>query len=136
METRTITIKKVYVNTEKKDGTKFKTPLVTIYFDTAKGERKASAFVGNNSPALDWKDGDEVTLDFEMNGEYLNFKAPREMDEVLKRLAWCEEQIKYLAGDREIKTYNTAKEIMSEKESKALIDSIPDNPVPPVEIDF
>jgi hypothetical protein len=87
MAKRTITITKIYVNHESKDGKKYKSPLIAIYFKGSDGtEQKASSFVANDSPALEWQVGDTLELDFMKNGDFINFTAPKPVDLLLKRI--------------------------------------------------
>jgi hypothetical protein len=89
-----ITLTKVFVNHESKDGKPFKTPLVNITFTSEEGkELRASSFVATDSPALNWKGGDSVELEFEKNGEYLNFKAPKLVDALEARVKALEDVV-------------------------------------------
>lgn len=93
MAKRTVTIKKIYVNNEGKDGKPYKSPLVKIYFDTDNGEQSASSFVYKDSVAIGWKVGDKLELDFVKNGEYLNFVLPKATDLLLERIIKLENAV-------------------------------------------
>ena len=112
---KTVTIKKMYVNTESRGGKVFSHPKIAIYFDNDSGKEVcASQFVPLGNPAHDWKEGDKLTLDFVKKGDFLNFSPPK-FDPNAKVMAEIEKiwsAIDELKGDRTLKvTKETADEI-------------------------
>ena len=76
-----IKIDKIFTNTESKStGKPFKTPMLAIYSKdivTEKNPKGAcSGFVGTDSPALKWKDGEEVELELVEKNGFMNFQDP------------------------------------------------------------
>ena len=118
MAKRTVTITKVFVNYESKDGKKYKSPLVNIYFNGADGsQQKASSFVANDSPALQWQSGDTLELEFTKDGDYINFKAPKAVDELIKRIEALEKAVftnKAVATAKEV--LGVTETVMAKKE--------------------
>jgi len=91
---RTVTLNKIYVNRESKDGKKYKTPMVSIYFNKPDGtEQRASGFVQEGNPALEWQKGETMELDFEKKGDFVNFVLPKPVDLLAERVAKLEQAV-------------------------------------------
>jgi hypothetical protein len=70
------------------------------------GEEKLSMYMDkeydlkfkNLDKIQQWKKGDEVTIDVEQNGEYLNFKLPSKTDVLSERIFELEVRMEKLEG--------------------------------------
>ena len=86
-KTKEIEITKIFKNYESKDGKKYKSPLVALYFNGEDDvEYKVSAFVEADSEALTWEKGDVVTLKMFKSGNFVNFVPPTITDKLIKRI--------------------------------------------------
>lgn len=79
---------KVYINSEKKDGSKFVTKMGKPYKKIAiqtdsHGSTYLSDFIFRDDDIkLSWKAGDEVEIGIWQNGTYWNFKVPNKTDKL------------------------------------------------------
>lgn len=93
---KTITINKIYRNTEKKDGTKYvdkngKPFMVVVIKTTGKdGQEVGMSYCDYKGETAEYKEGDIVKLSIERNGEYLNFRPPSKVDALEERVAALE----------------------------------------------
>jgi len=92
-----VTIVKVYRSNKDKQGNILKTQDGREYTRLAiqtkeHGQKWISGF--GNSKNSDWKAGDSVDIIIEPNGEYLNFKMPKDINELEARVAKLEEDVK------------------------------------------
>jgi hypothetical protein len=95
------TVKKVYINTTKKDGSplvdKNGNPYKLIALETTDGT-KASMFCGKfGQKDLEviqtWQEGQAVIISLEKNGDFLNFSLPTKTDELEARVAVLEDMM-------------------------------------------
>ena len=92
-----ITLTKLYRSDKDKNGNPLKTrdgrPYERISVKCSEfGEKWLSGF--SNRTNFNWKEGDDVTVEIEEKGEYLNFKTLSSLDLLEIRVAKLEEQVK------------------------------------------
>ena len=99
-----VKLSQIFVNTANKDGVPFMDKngkpftMVTVFFGD---KQKASMYCGewgakDVDTAQSWKEGDEVSLMFSTNKNYLNFTIPKEADLLSERVEELERKVKAL----------------------------------------
>ena len=91
-----IKISKLYKSNKDKQGNPLKTkdgrPYTRIAIQTpAYGSKWISGFMGSWN--FDWQAGDEVDIDIEESGQYLNFKRPDPIKKLEERIVKLEEAV-------------------------------------------
>lgn len=99
---------KIYISDKNKAGEPFISkrglPFKKIGILTEGNSIWAYGFIFNDdSPMLKWKEGDEVDIVIEQNGQYTNFRLPRKEDMILGRLDFLEQKVNRIASQLEKK---------------------------------
>ena len=109
-----VKIAKIFFNTEKQDGTPYTNPFtnepttnVVIITDTESRFYGWDPSNGEDERFNSMKEGDEVTLDVTMKGDYQNFKLPKaetlQLDGLEKRVKAIEDYLKLGGGAQQVK---------------------------------
>lgn len=92
-----LTIQKIWRSDKDKQGNSYVTqdgrPYTKVALITKEYGKEYVRGFGNEKNAQ-WKEGDIVEVMVERNGQYLNFKMPKEKDVLLERIEKIEEEIK------------------------------------------
>jgi hypothetical protein len=100
-----VKLSKIYINQTGKDGQRLLNKkgepytMVTIKYDAEGEAGEASMYIGGKFGEKDlnvvsnWKEGDEVNLTFEVNGQYNNFSLPSKTDLLAEELFDIKERV-------------------------------------------
>lgn len=87
-----VKLTKIYINDKDKEGKELITKTgkkfrkMTIQCDKYGNEYLSSLIFDDNDIKLNWKEGDEVLILVEVNGNFKNFKAPSRLDILEERV--------------------------------------------------
>ncbi len=98
---------KVYISDKKKDGTKlidkngkqYHKIAIKIADEQYRDEYLSGFLYDDDDPRFQWKEGDEVTIVIERNGEYVNFKVPSRLDMIEERVSAIEARMDEIEGN-------------------------------------
>ena len=102
MKIENLTITKIFINHESKDGKKFITDKGKNFWKIAiqvdeqeyKGEYLSSLIFNEDDERFNWQVGQQISVIVERNGQYLNFSVPTRFDRLEIRVNELEELIK------------------------------------------
>lgn len=94
-----VKLTKVFVNDKDKNGnplvsSKTGKPYKKVAIKTEQhGDKWLSGFANDNDEKLFWKEGQEVEIFVEENGQWLNFKTPGKIDSLEARVKALEDKV-------------------------------------------